>query len=219
MEHNKLTAREELSHKECRRDAYKLLADCYHLPDEKLIAELSGLDTKMGGIVADLADLRPGISDIGALVIDYSKLFVGPYELLASPYGSIYLEDKSQVMGNSTLDVKKRYAEEGLDIGLKEAPDHVAIELEFMYVLVFQEITAFNNHDFNNMTRYQSKQEAFLKTHLGVWVSDFTSKVTENTETVFYKNLARLTNFFVIEDLKYLCNTPLLTTQDTLLAK
>ncbi len=218
MEHDKLETREELSHKEHRRDSYKLLSDCYHLPDEKLIVDLSGLDINMGGIFSDLANFCPGISDIGSLTIDYSKLFVGPYGLLASPYGSIYLEDKNQVMGNSTIDVKKRYAEEGLDIGLKEAPDHIAIELEFMYFLIFQEISAFNNHDFGNMTRCQSKQRAFLETHLGVWVSDFTNKVAENTETVFYKKLARLTQPFVKEDLKYLSDASLFPIQDTLLA-
>jgi TorA maturation chaperone TorD len=218
LEHHKLESKEELSHKEYRRDAYKLLADCYHLPDEGLIENLSALDTKMGGIFSDLANFCPGISDISSLAIDYSKLFVGPYGLLASPYGSIYLEDKGQIMGNSTIDVEKRYAEAGLDIGLKEAPDHIAIELEFMYFLVFQEIAAFNNNDINSMTRYQSTQKTFLETHLGVWVSDFTNKVTENTEAVFYENLARLTNFFVTEDFKYLCDTPLLAIQDTLIA-
>jgi len=213
-----MESKEELSYKEYRRDLYKLLSDCYHLPDEELIENLNGLDTKIRGLFSDLANFCPGISDISSLTIDYSKLFVGPYGLLASPYGSVYLEGKSQVMGNSTIDVKKRYAEEGLDIGLKEAPDHIAIELEFMYFLIFQEITAFNNQDYNEVNRYQGKQKAFLETHLGVWVSDFTDKVAENAETVFYKNLARLTKSFVTEDLKYLYNTPLSILLDTLRA-
>ena len=213
-----MESKEELSHKEYRRDSYRLLADCYHLPDEGLVKNMSGLDIKKGGVFSDLADFCPGKGDISSLVIDYSKLFLGPFGLLASPYGSVYLEGKSQVMGNSTIDVQKRYAEEGLDIGLKEAPDHIAIELEFLYFLVFQEIAAFNDNDFNNMNLYQSKQKSFLETHLGVWVTDFTNNIAENTETVFYKNLARLTDSFVIEDLKYLSNIPQLTIQGTLLA-
>lgn len=211
MEHDNLEFKEELSHKEYRRDAYKLLSDCYHLPDEELIGKLADLDTNMGGIFADLADSRPAISDISSLVIDYSKLFVGPYELLASPYGSVHLEVKAQTMGSSTMDAQQRYAAEGLDIGLKEAPDHIAIELEFMYFLIFQEITAFNNHEFDNVTRYQNKQKSFLETHLGVWVSDCTNKAAENAGTVFYKNLAGLTNSFIAADLKSLRDTPLLT--------
>ena len=87
-----------------------------------------------------------------------------------------------------------------------------------MYFLIFQEIAAFNNHDNSNTTLYQSKQKAFLETHLGAWISDFTDRVVENTETDFYKSLARQTNSFVMEDLKYLCNSTLLTIQDALLA-
>ncbi|MBM2831889.1 MAG: torD6, partial [Dehalococcoidia bacterium] len=41
-------------------------------------------------------------------------LFVGPYRLLAPPYWSAYLEDARVVMGDSTMDVKNRYREEGL---------------------------------------------------------------------------------------------------------
>ncbi len=201
MEHHKLESKEDLSHKEYRRDSYKLLADCYHLPDEELIENLSGLDTKMGGVFSDLANFCPRISDINSLTIDYSKLFVGPYGLLASPYGSVYLEDKSQVMGNSTIDVKKRYAEEGLEIGLKEAPDHIAIELEFMYFLIFREIEAFNNHYFDGAVRYQKKQRAFLETHLGEWVSDFADKAAAKAQTDFYKILARITKYFICNDM------------------
>ena len=204
MEHDNLEFKEELSHKEYRRDSYKLLSDCYHLPDKELIENLIGLNTKMGGIFSDLANFCHGISNISLLTIDYSKLFVGPYRLLASPYGSVYLEDKSQVMGNSTIDVKKRYAGEGLDISLKEAPDHIAIELEFMYYLISREVEATLNSDAVSTAAYLEKQKDFLGTHLGVWVSDLASSIAANAETAFYRNLARLTDSFVKEDLKVL---------------
>ena len=212
-------------HELSRFKTYRLLANAYYLPDQNLLDGLTKLGKCMEQICGKAGKYVKKIqADIGQkkgagyLNVDYAKLFVGPFNLLAPPYGSVYLEGKSQVMGNSTIDVKKRYAEEGLDIGLKEAPDHIAIELEFLYFLVFQEIAAFNDNDFNNMNLYQSKQKSFLETHLGVWVTDFTNNIAENTETVFYKNLARLTDSFVIEDLKYLSNIPQLTIQGTLLA-
>ncbi len=186
---------------EYRRDAYKLLAECYHLPDEGLVKTLSNLDTSGGGLFLDLAKHRPGTSDIDSLLIDYTKLFLGPYGALASPYGSVYLENMNRVMGNSTVDARNRYAEEGLDINLKEAPDHIAIELEFMYFLVFKEVEAVENEDSGNIVRYQHKQRAFLETHLGAWVSDFASKVEASAQTEFYGNLARLTKSFVNDDL------------------
>ena len=205
--YDNLNSNEELSQKEYRRDSYKLLSECYYLPDEGLIKYLNGLDTKTGGLFSGPAKLCLGISDMDALIIDFSKLFVGPYGLLASPYGSVYLEGESIIMGDSTVDVKKRYEEEGLDIGLKEAPDHIAIELEFMYFLIFKEIEAFNSHDFEGIVRYQRKQKAFLETHLGVWVSDFADKVESKAQTEFYKTLAQVTKTFVCNDMNTVLNS------------
>ena len=66
--------------------------------------------------------------DLEALTIDFARLFVGPYKLLAAPYGSVYLDSGRTTMGDSTLDVKSRYCEAGLNAAtnFKEAPDHIA---------------------------------------------------------------------------------------------
>ena len=204
MGYDNIKSKAELSHEEYRRDSYKLLSECYYLPDKGLIESLSGLDTKKGQIFSNLAKHCPRISDIDSLTVDYSKLFVGPYELLAPPYGSVYLEDKSRVMGNSTVDVKKRYAEEGLNIGLKEAPDRIAIELEFMYFLIFKEVEAIRISDSRTAASYLKKQKAFLEAHLGVWVSEFAYNVEANAQTAFYKNLARITKSFIRKEIENL---------------
>ncbi len=204
MGYDNIESKAELSHKEYRRDLYKLLSECYYLPDKGLLVNLSGLDTKKGQIFSDLAKHRPTISDLDSLTVDHSKLFVGPYELLAPPYGSVYLEDKSRVMGDSTVDVRERYAEEGLDICLKEAPDHIAIELEFMYFLVFREVEAIKISDFGTAASYLERQKAFLETHLGIWVPEFASNVETNAQTTFYKDLARITKSFIKDELENL---------------
>ncbi len=190
-----------LFNKEYRRDSYKLLSECYYLPDAGLVEKLNNLDTSREGLYADIAKYCPKISGIDSLIIDYTKLFVGPYGLLASPYGSMYLEDNDRVMGNSTMEARNRYAEEGLDIYLKEAPDHIAIELEFMYFLIFKEIEATKNNDLNNASRYREKQRAFLENHLGAWIPEFAGKVEANAQTKFYKNIARITEYCIDNDI------------------
>lgn len=202
--------KELLPHEEYRRDSYKLLSECYYLPDEKLIKILGGLEKSQGELHSEIAETIPGISDVESLKIDYSKLFVGPYGLLAPPYGSMYLEDTRMVMSNSTMDVRNKYEEEGLDISLKEAPDHIAIELEFIYFLIFKEIEAIRSSDSGNTVRYLEKQKVFLETHLGVWVSEFADNVEANARTEFYRNLARLTKSFVKKDLKSLSDNSIL---------
>jgi TorA maturation chaperone TorD len=214
--YDNLKSKAELSHNEYRRDSYKLLSDCYYLPDEALIENLSGLDTKMGEVFSDIVRHCPRISDIDSLAVDYSKLFVGPYGLLAPPYGSVYLEDESRVMGNSTVDVRNKYGEEGLDISLKEAPDHIAMELEFMYFLIFKQVEAIRNSNSGNAASYPRKQKAFLETHLGIWVSEFADNVEANAQTEFYKNLARFTKLFVKKDLKSLSDNSILLSRRAL---
>ena len=200
--------KEFVSKEKYRRGCYKVLADCYYLPDEGLLKTLKSLDRSRSNLQSELATKAPALNNIEALRVDYSKLFVGPYRLLAPPYGSVYLENAPRVMGDSTLDVTNRYGWEGLQVNLKEAPDHIVIELEFMSYLISKEIEAALNRDTTNTASYLSKQRDFLETHLGIWVSDFTDNVSSNAETAFYRNLACLTKSFVQEDLESLSRTP-----------
>ncbi len=196
--------REELLHREeVRCGSYWLLAQCYYLPDEELIEALEHSK--------ELARWHQGggentwtASDIDSLKVDYTRLFMGPYQLLAPPYGSVYLEKARKVMGDSTMDAKQRYQEAGLNLNLKEAPDHVAIELEFMYYLIYREIEAIINYNEPNIALYLKKQKDFLDNHLGKWVSEFTDNLSANAETVFYQNVAHITVSLVSEDLAQL---------------
>ncbi len=193
--------REELLHREeVRRESYRLLAQCYYLPDEELVEALEQSEEltarrRAGG------ENTWAVGDIDLLKVDYTRLFLGPYQLLAPPYGSVYLEKTRTVMGDSTMDAKQRYQEAGLNLTLKEAPDHVAIELEFMYYLIYREIEAIINDNQSDIALYLKKQKDFLQNHLGKWVSRFTDNISANAETVFYQNVAHITESVVTEDL------------------
>lgn len=191
---------DRLSEEERRGNVYKLLSECYHRPDEELVelleeaGSLDGLEVHAG----ELAEAIP--EDLKSLRVDYAKLFVGPFELLAPPYGSIYLEDEERVMTASTRDVENRYRQEGLDVNLDEPPDHVAAELEFVYVLVAGEIEAIASSDAEAAVAYLERQRDFLDVHLGRWIGEFAENVEENAEAEFYRTLARQTTAFVEED-------------------
>ncbi len=194
----------EILSRECERGAsYKLLSECYYLPDENLIRMLNGLSESARELHPELAGNIPGMDDVELLKVDYSKLFVGPYELLAPPYGSVYLED-GRLMGDSTMDVKNWYATEGLEITLREVPDHIALELEFVYFLISRETEAISNSSSEDAIHYLEKQKAFVGTHLGQWISAFADRVKERAETEFYRSLAYATEAFVKSDLENL---------------
>ena len=196
-----MTLDELVTHEEGRRDSYALLSSCFYLPDEKLIQALNELPPSEGEWHSGLAHgAKPG--DVESLRVEYSKLFVGPYQLLAPPYGSVYLEPRKTVMGESTMDVLNRLKTEGLAVQLREAPDHIAIELEFMFFLISKELEELRASNFDSAEAYQKKQQVFLDRHLGKWISQFADKVEEHAQTEFYKNLARATKSFVHEDLQ-----------------
>jgi TorA maturation chaperone TorD len=115
-------------------------------------------------------------------------------------------------MGDSTLDVQNRYRKAGVELSdnFRDVPDHIAAELEFMYLLVFKEIQALENSDVDTTIDYFEKQRSFLSEHLGAWVFEFADSTEKEAETEFYKNLARATKVFVRQDLDYLSDLPLL---------
>ena len=202
-----------LAHEHLRMDVYRLLTDCFHLPNENLKQNWVRLSSTMDMLGEEAAqhalvkkDNLDGMDDLDSLKIDYARLFVGPYTLAAPPYGSVYLEGKRLVMGNSTMDAQKRYRNAGLNIAgeFKEAPDHIAVELEFMYFLIFKEIEAAGHSKMEAFVNYLKEQQAFLEDHLGDWQSEFTEKVIANSATEFYKALAKTTNIFIKQDLQLL---------------
>ncbi len=179
-----------------RADTYKFLSECYYLPDEQLrqkvvdVAQTNQFFAELAGCIALETELEP-------LKIDYTQLFVGPFKLLAPPYGSVYLED-SRMMGDSTVNVKNWYEKEGLNIIINDAPDHIPMELEFMYYLVTKQIEA-TTEDAN--LQILQKQQSFLQVHLARWLPQFVKNVQENAQTEFYKKLAQLTETFIIKEL------------------
>lgn len=198
-------------HEQLRFNAYRLLANAFYLPDEGLMASLVTLEKCMEEICREaLTHIKYLLPDIGQqdsieiLKVDYAKLFVGPFSLLAPPYGSVYLESERMVMGNSTADVEKWYRATGLDVDaqFKDAPDHIAAELEFMHFLIFKEMEAADQEGADGVIKYLKMQRSFLEYHLGSWISDFADKVVNNAQTAFYQNIARAAKAFVVDDLR-----------------
>ena len=156
-----------------RMAAFRLLSDCYFLPDPGWSEKLENLEFNMANVFESAVkfvqnmrqEFKDGV-DLEPLKVDFSKLFVGPYTLSAAPYGSVYLEAERKMMGDSTLDVKNRYREAGLDTAktFKDAPDHIAAELEFMYYLIYKEkygicaINILNEFSFLNFVQEEEKK-------------------------------------------------------------
>lgn len=185
-----------------RLASYRLLADCYYTPDENLLEKLRCAGQWDGGEFSSLVRLVETEEELTALAVDAAKLFVGPFELLAPPYGSVYLEKSRIVMGESTFDVEKIYVSEGLKLELKEAPDHIAVEIEFLSYLNYLQVEALKANNPETADGYRTKQLYFLNEHVSRWVFDFVEKVERFSQTEFYKRVAFLTAKHIKGDLE-----------------
>ncbi len=195
-----------------RADNYKFLSDCYYLPDEGLMQKVVDV-AQTDSCFVGLSSCVPPLAELELLQIDFASLFVGPYKLLAPPYGSVYLED-GKLIGDSTMDVKRWYEKEGLDIVIKDAPDHITMELEFMYYLITKQIEAIKDSNPQDVQSYVQKQSSFLQVHLARWLPGFAENVQQNAQAEFYVQLSAETNNFVQKDMKSLVEDNVLNSQN-----
>ena len=190
-----------------RADLCRLLAACYYEPgpefaEEKVFDAMRDAATRVD---PDLAAQARRVGDAFAaasleeLLVDYTRLFLGPVHALARPYGSVWLEADKGLMQGSTMAVLALYAEGGFEIadGFRELPDHVAAELEFLYVLLFKSAQARQSGDSESLAAMAGLRRRFLDQHLGVWVGPFAAAVKVGAQCAFYRELAGLTERFV----------------------
>lgn len=184
-----------------RADTYQTLAQCYYSPDQELLDTLG----EPGGAGAGLEQIARAAAgaNLAELLVDHARLFIGPYKLLAPPYGSVWLED-GILMGNSTMDVEDFYRREEVEATSRDVADHITAELEFMCVLIAKESNAAGAGDRDAADDYRKTQKKFLGLHLGAWIAGFADSVRQHAETEFYRTLARLTAEFVARDAEQL---------------
>jgi len=200
---------ERILREKTRGDCYRFLSACFCQPQKNVFQEekvLQNLTKSLHKICPEAAlfsaSMEESILKYGneELLVEYSRLFIGPFGVIAPPYGSVYLDGEQRVMGDSTMEVIRRYRNEGLSgsADVRELPDHVAVELEFMSYLVFKEIHALETTDLRAADEAVEKQESFSGEFLRRWIPPFCERIKENTENGFYSALAQCASTFIV---------------------
>ncbi|MBI2318386.1 MAG: molecular chaperone TorD family protein [Betaproteobacteria bacterium] len=190
-----------------RENLCRFLAACYYEPGPEF-AEEKVFDSMIEAATRIDADLAAHARRLGehfaregpeTLLLDYTRLFLGPTDIIAKPYGSVWLEGQNTLMGDSTMAVQELYREGGFEISeeFRELPDHVAAELEFLYLLIFRENEAHRNNEPEMLEAKADLRRRFLGQHLGRWVGPFTAALRDGAQSGFYRELAGLTKRFV----------------------
>jgi TorA maturation chaperone TorD len=190
-----------------RENLCRLLAACHYEPgpefaEEKVFAAMEDAAARLDPELAVHARrLGEGFvaEPLEQLLIDYTRLFLGPVEAVARPYGSVWLGAGEGLMQDSTMAVLALYAEGGFEISedFRELPDHVAAELEFLYLLLYRENEARRNAEADALMAAMALRTRFLDEHLGRWIVPFTDAARAGAQTAYYRELAGLTARFV----------------------
>lgn len=190
-----------------REDLCRFLSACFYEPTPVFAEEnlFGNMQVAASRVHPDLAEQvrRLGeafaAQDLQALLVDYTRLFLGPIEALAPPYGSSWLDAPTPTGDHPAPVILDLYSEGGLEIDpeFMELPDHVAVELEFLYLLLFTENQADSIGNADARTAAQALRQRFLTEHLGVWIGPFATALATAAQTTFYRELALLTERFV----------------------
>ncbi len=103
------------------------------------------------------------------LETEYVRLFIASRGgVIAPPYESCHMAEAPRIMGDAALSMRSRLGKCGLEIALdsNEPPDHLAIELEYLYHLL---ATAWTD----NNPAQETKARAFARLEMLPWVRRF----------------------------------------------
>ncbi|MDD2926433.1 molecular chaperone [Rhodoferax sp.] len=188
-------------------DLCRFLSACFYEPapefaEEKLFDSILLAAQRLGPEWADAArklGTAFAAQDLQTLLVDYTRLFLGPVNALAQPYGAFWLKAPEPSDDNPPPAVLQLYSEGGFDIDdeFSELPDHVAVELEFLYLLSFNANRAQAAGELEALAATKQLQRRFLSEHLGAWIDPFAAAVQASAETDFYRELAAFTQRFV----------------------
>ena len=190
-----------------RADFARFLSACYYEPavefaQEKLFNSMAAAGGRIGTEFAEGARRLGeafGAESLQDLLVDYTRLFLGPVDGKASPYGSIWLGPDKLTMQESTMALLALYGEGGFEMAedFRELPDHVAAELEFLYLLLFRESRSRPASGAGEPGDPAALRKRLLQEHLGAWARPFTDAVKAGARCAFYRELGDLTQRFV----------------------
>jgi TorA maturation chaperone TorD len=190
-----------------REDLCRFLSACYYEPSTDF-SEEHLFDSMLAAASALAPDLAESARRLGAafvaqdmqtLLVDYTALFIGPAQPRAMPYASFWLTDDQSMRHEATMAVLDFYEQGGFDVSedIRELPDHIAVELEFLYALIFARNQAQACGSEEELAAADALHRRFAAEHLGVWVGPFAVAVNSGAASAFYKELADLTARFV----------------------
>jgi putative dimethyl sulfoxide reductase chaperone len=135
--------------------------------------------------------------------MDFTNLFL----MHLVPYESFYTRDDQMIESGGDNPVLELYNELDFTVELDKArvvsPDHIGVELEFMYMLCVATLNALQSDDKDSLCELIQVQRAFLKEHLLEWTPLFLINAKRESRTPLYHDGTELTLEFLLSDYEY----------------
>ena len=125
---------------------------------------------------------------------EYTRLFIGPAELVAYPWEAPYVSKQAAVCQESTVAVRKEYRAQGLEPRklLRVPDDHVSIMCAFAATLGKRASDAFLAGSVSAAVETLRIQEAFELQHMGNWLPEYARLARRSKTAVLYPQMIEI---------------------------
>jgi TorA maturation chaperone TorD len=176
--------------------------------DEAFLAQIEGDE--------DLLDFFPNYKTWGKrkelsekdLIEQYYNMdFTNLFLMHLVPYESFYMREDQMIESGGENPLLDLYDALNFRADLAKArvvsPDHIGIELEFMYMLSVALEKAVEEEDKEGICEILQIQKGFLKDHLLEWMPMFLINAKRESRTPLYHDGCELTLDFLLSDYEY----------------
>jgi DMSO reductase family type II enzyme chaperone len=194
-----------------RSRLYQLLAMAFAFPDEELFAAIR--TGELGSAIVATGHALPyglrsaadsALAAAGDAYLDFESEYIRLFDVgAAGPpcplYGGVHVGDRMKVMEDAT----RFYNYFGLRLSaeLRELPDHITTELEFLHYLTFRE-AQLRQQGLDPSSLLRAERD-FLARHLCRWVPRLQQRLAKQDTLPFFPALVRLALEFFEADRAY----------------
>jgi TorA maturation chaperone TorD len=133
---------------------------------------------------------------------EYTRLFIGPEELVAPPWESVYVTKARALFQESTLQVRQWYQRYGYQpAGYPNYPDdHISLMLHFLALLSGEALACLRENRVEAYRDILKGQQVFSQSHLLNWLPRYAADMGKSATCLLYPRLAAALRRILEED-------------------
>ncbi len=196
-----------------RASLYRLLSLLFGYPVPGTY-EAVGRALAAAEVAADLIDpvVAAAVCDLGGVVAgtseenlepSYQHSFTLSYNEDCPLYETAFSAKHIFQQTQQQADIAGFYRAFGVD-PKGDRPDHLALELEFLYLLTLKQAVAQGQADTEHVKLCRSAQRGFVRDHLARWAPHVAGRIAVAARGTVYEAAARLLHVFVESEERYL---------------